>query len=162
MNIKIQTRSFRLLARLWEKIGGRESQRLRLQIGTRQYVLRKGYEAINLDPGKQVTVMRRAVAAIREMNEEESAMETRTDSYRRPDFAKDPRATKSMTFESTVERNAKRRENGYRFWKDDEGNKVDNESLIRRREGHIEMSTNHRTLPQLMNTMNTIFQDTFE
>ena len=31
----------------------------------------------------------------------------------------------------------------------------------RRREGHIEMSTNHRTLPRLMNTMNLIFRDTF-
>ena len=44
-------------------------------------------------------------------------METRTDSLRRPDFAKDPRVTKSMTFESSsklLEKNAKE-ENGYRF-----------------------------------------------
>ena len=30
------------------------------------------------------------------MNREESAMENRTDSLRRPDFAKDPRVAKSM------------------------------------------------------------------
>ena len=111
----------------------------------------------------EVTVMRRAVVAIREMNREESAMENRTDSLRRPDFAKDPRVAKSMSFNKGTE--IKKKGQGRREWipflEGDDGEDVRHESLIRRREGHIEMSTNHRTLPKLMNTMNVIFKDTF-
>lgn len=110
----------------------------------------------------EVTVMRRAVAAIREMNREESAMENRTDSLRRPDFGKDPRVTKPMTFMSTTDlvEEEKRRE-WVPFLEDDDGRKLDLDSVVKRREGHIEMSTNYRTIPELMNTMNVMFQDTF-
>ncbi|MEC8669755.1 MAG: UvrD-helicase domain-containing protein [Candidatus Thermoplasmatota archaeon] len=111
----------------------------------------------------EVTVMRRAVTAIREMNREELAMENRTDSLRRPDFAKDPRVVKSMSFNKGTEikdKGQERRE-WIPFLEGDDGEDVSPESLIRRREGHIEMSTNHRTLPKLMNTMNVIFEDTF-
>ena len=111
----------------------------------------------------EVTVMRRAVSAIREMNREESAMENRTDSLRRPDFAKDPRVVNPMSFKKGTQ--IKNKVQGRREWipflEGDDGEKVAHESLTRRREGHIEMSTNHRTLPKLMNTMNVIFQDTF-
>ena len=104
--------------------------------------------------------MRRAVAAIREMNREESAMENRTDSLRRPDFAKDPRVVKSMSFNkgTEIKREGSRRREWIPFLEGDAEEKGRPESLIRRREGHIEMSTNHRTLPKLMNTMNEIFQ----
>ena len=111
----------------------------------------------------EVTVMRRAVAAIREMNREESAMENRTASLRKPDFAKDPRVVKPMSFKKGTQ--VKKKGQGRREWipflEGDDGEDVRHESLIRRREGHIEMSTNHRTLSKLMNTMNVIFQDTF-
>ena len=112
--------------------------------------------------------MRRAVAAIREMNREEAAMENRTDSLRNPDAAKDPRPIPGSTGESTtfvrsselIGQDANREE-WISFHLDDDDNQISSESLMRRREGHIEMSTNHRTLPRLMNTMNVLFQDTF-
>ena len=111
----------------------------------------------------EVTVMRRAVAAIREMNREESAMENRTASLRKPDFAKDPRVVKPMSFKkgTQVKKKGQDRREWIPFLEGDDGEDVRHESLIRRREGHIEMSTNHRTLSKLMNTMNVIFQDTF-
>ena len=156
---------FRLLARLWgrRKLEDGEPAPPASEWDPTICIVGDMKQSIYRFRQAEVTVMRRAVAAIREMNREESAMETRTDSLRRPDFAKDPRVTKSMTFESSsklLEKNAKRRE-WIPFLEDDDGNKVGNESLIRRREGHIEMSTNHRTLSPLMNTMNSIFQDTF-
>ena len=116
----------------------------------------------------EVTVMRRAVAAIRKMNLEESLMESRTEHLRHPDAARDPRPIPGSTGETTtfirsselISEDADR-DKWVSFRLDDDDEIIDDESLNRRREGHIEMSTNHRTLPRLMNTMNVIFQDSF-
>ena len=116
----------------------------------------------------EVTVMKRAVAYIREMNREEAAMENRTDDLRRKDSAKDPRPIPGAPGESTtftrssnlVKKEARRKE-WNSFLVNDDGGEISPELVQRRREGHIEMSTNHRTLPRLMNTMNLIFRDTF-
>ena len=112
--------------------------------------------------------MRTAVAAIREMNRDEATMESRTENLRRPDAARDPRPIPGATGESTtfvrsselLTEDADRNE-WVSFHLDDNEESIDNQLLNRRREGHIEMSTNHRTLPRLMNTMNSIFQDSF-
>ena len=161
---------FRLLARLWgrRKLDEGEPQPPASQWDPTICIVGDMKQSIYRFRQAEVTVMRRAVAAIREMNREEATMENRTDTLRSPDAAKDPRPIPGSTGESTtfvrsselVGQDANRDE-WVSFHLDDDDNQIASESLHRRREGHIEMSTNHRTLPRLMNTMNVIFQDTF-
>ena len=161
---------FRLLARLWgrRKLEDGEPQPPASQWDPTICIVGDMKQSIYRFRQAEVTVMRRAVAAIREMNREEAAMENRTDSLRSPDAAKDPRPIPGSTGESTtfvrsselVGQDANREE-WISFHLDDDENQISSESLMRRREGHIEMSTNHRTLPRLMNTMNVLFRDTF-
>jgi len=161
---------FRLLARLWgrRKLEDGEPQPPAAQWDPTICIVGDMKQSIYRFRQAEVTVMRTAVAAIREMNREEAVMESRTESLRRPDAARDPRpipgsAGENSTFvrsSQLVSEDAMRNE-WISFHLDDEGNAIDNQSLNRRREGHIEMSTNHRTLPLLMNTMNVMFQDTF-
>jgi len=161
---------FRLLARLWgrRKLEEGEPEPPASQWDPTICIVGDMKQSIYRFRQAEVTVMRRAVAAICEMNREEATMENRTDSLRNPDAAKDPRpipgeAGDSTTFVRSSELVGQdaNREEWISFRLDDEGEEITSESLHRRREGHIEMSTNHRTLPRLMNTMNVIFQDTF-
>ena len=161
---------FRLLARLWgrRKISDGEPSPPASQWDPTICIVGDMKQSIYRFRQAEVTVMRTAVAAIREMNRDEAAMEARTEGLRRPDAARDPRPIPGAIGESTtfvrsselLTDDADRNE-WVSFHLDDNDEVVDNQLLNRRREGHIEMSTNHRTLPRLMNTMNSIFQDSF-
>jgi ATP-dependent exoDNAse (exonuclease V) beta subunit len=161
---------FRLLARLWgrRKLSEGEPSPPASQWDPTICIVGDMKQSIYRFRQAEVTVMRRAVAAIREMNRDEAAMESRTENLRRPDAARDPRPIPGAPGESTtfvrsselLSEDADRNE-WVSFHLDDNDETIDNQLLNRRREGHIEMSTNHRTLPRLMNTMNSIFQDSF-
>ena len=161
---------FRLLARLWgrRKISEGEPSPPASQWDPTVCIVGDMKQSIYRFRQAEVTVMRTAVAAIREMNRDEATMESRTENLRRPDAARDPRPIPGATGESTtfvrsselLTEDADRNE-WVSFHLDDNEESIDNQLLNRRREGHIEMSTNHRTLPRLMNTMNSIFQDSF-
>lgn len=161
---------FRLLARLWgrRKLEDGEPAAPASEWDPTICIVGDMKQSIYRFRQAEVTVMRRAVSAIREMNREEAVMENRTESLRRPDAARDPRPIPGSSGESTtfvrsselVSQEA-HREEWVSFRLDDDDQPIGQQSLERRREGHIEMSTNHRTLPRLMNTMNVLFQDTF-
>ena len=161
---------FRLLARLWgrRKLEDGEPAPPAAQWDPTICIVGDMKQSIYRFRQAEVTVMRRAVAAIRAMNRDEAVMEARTESLRQPDAARDPRPIPGASGETTtfVQSSKLMSEDANRsewvsFHLDDEDGAIDAESLSRRREGHIEMSTNHRTLPRLMNTMNVVFQDTF-
>ncbi|RJU99797.1 MAG: hypothetical protein DWC06_08160 [Candidatus Poseidoniales archaeon] len=161
---------FRLLARLWgrRKLEEGEPSPPASEWDPTICIVGDMKQSIYRFRQAEVTVMRRAVSSIREMNREEALMENRTQAFRRTDAALDPRPIPGSSGESTtfvrsselVGQDAQREE-WISFRLDDEDEPISPQSLDRRREGHIEMSTNHRTLPRLMNTMNSIFQDTF-
>ena len=161
---------FRLLSRLWgrRKIEDGDPAPPASQWDPTICIVGDMKQSIYRFRQAEVTVMRRAVAAIREMNREEAVMENRTADLNRPDAAFDPRPVPGEIGESTtftqssklVETDSKR-DPWIEFRLDDNGDQISTELLNRRREGHIEMSTNYRTLPRLMNSMNVIFQDTF-
>ena len=117
----------------------------------------------------EVTVMRRAVGLIRQVNRAEAQMEARTDDLRQPDAALDPRpipgktkgALKFVQSSKLLEEDSKR-DQWISFLLDDDGRKIGQDLLAKRREGHIEMRTNYRTLPRLLTTMNYLFEDTFD
>jgi ATP-dependent exoDNAse (exonuclease V) beta subunit len=117
----------------------------------------------------EVTVMKRAVGLIRQVNREEALMEARTDDLRQADAALDPRPIPGKTKGSLkfVQGSKLQDEDSQRgewisFLLDDDNRTIGEQSLAKRREGHIEMKTNYRTLPRLLTTMNYLFEDTFD
>ena len=162
---------FRLLARLWGRRRLEESEPREPAGDWDPTICIVGdmKQSIYRFRQAEVTVMRRAVASIRRVNCEEAQMEFRTNDLRQLDAARDPRpipgaAGASTTFVSASELVGEDagREPWISFLLDDENRTLGQEFVNRRREGHIEMRTNHRTLPRLLNTMNGIFQDTFD
>ncbi len=161
---------FRLLARLW---GRRhlESDELRPPAGEWDptvCIVGDMKQSIYRFRQAELTVMRRAVEIIRTINVDEATMEHRLDDLKKTGFARDPRPIPGKPEEGTgfIRSNAllsedSKREKWVAFEKDDGPSKIELSAIDRRSEGHIEMRTNHRTLPNLMNTMNHIFQDTF-
>lgn len=161
---------FRLLARLW---GRRhlESDEVRPPAGEWDptiCIVGDMKQSIYRFRQAELSVMRKAVSLVRSINAEERAMENRLDDLRKPNFARDPRPIPGKGDESTgfiqsslmVSEDSKR-EKWISFEKDDDGKAVGQETLLKRNQGHIEMRTNHRSLPRLINTLNHIFQDTF-
>ncbi|MEL0100118.1 MAG: 3'-5' exonuclease, partial [Euryarchaeota archaeon] len=117
----------------------------------------------------EVTVMRRAVDYIRRINSEELLMENRMNILRKSGFSRDPRPIpgkggRTSTFESAKDLASEdsKREEWISHKLDDFDHNLSSQSEARRAEGHIEMSTNYRTSPRLLETMNNIFQDTFD
>ena len=119
----------------------------------------------------EVTVMRRTVAAIKHANEMES-VEPRLSHLRREDHGRDPRPVgaggESGSFivgtevqESTIP--SQPWEHVEFAFEDDESafRLVDEERKNRRGLGHIDLTSNHRTLSNLMDAMNGMFQDVF-
>ena len=117
----------------------------------------------------EVTVMRRAVGYIRQMNSEVLLMENRLHHILDKDSSRDPRPIpgkggESSTFEvaSKLASSDAKRPDRISFALDDFDKKLPQTSQDKRAEGHIEMSTNYRTSPKLLHAMNDIFQDTFD
>ena len=117
----------------------------------------------------EVTVMKRAVEYIRSINREEVLMENRMVKLRQAGYSRDPRPIpgkggESSTFEvaTMINSDDSKREEWISYKLDDFDKELPSESQLKREEGHIEMSTNHRTYPRLLNTMNHIFRDTFD
>jgi len=161
---------FRLLARLW---GRRhlESDEIRPPAGEWDptvCIVGDMKQSIYRFRQAELTVMRRAVEIIRSINIEESTMEHRLSDLKKPGSSRDPRPIPGkggietgFIRSSEMVSEDSNREEWVLFAKDDGASKVDPDVITKRSQGHIEMRTNHRTLPGLLNTMNHIFQDTF-
>ena len=116
----------------------------------------------------EVRVMRRVVETVRSINRHELQYESRLDGLRRVDAGRDPRPSDggegdSATFvQASVRSLSKGSDQTWiSFRKGDDGKSLGEEAALRRAEGHIEMATNHRTLPGLLNLMNGVFSDVF-
>ena len=114
----------------------------------------------------EVSVMRRAVAAIRSFNALEFG-DTRLDHLRQPGCGRDPRPvgaggeTGSFSNEHTGEGSAPYTH--VPFADEDERTlpNITGERLVRRAEGHVDLTSNHRTRHNLMETMNDMFDEVF-
>jgi ATP-dependent exoDNAse (exonuclease V) beta subunit len=115
----------------------------------------------------EVSVMRRTVSAIREFNRLE-ANESRLDHLRQVGCGRDPRPvggggeTGSFSNEHSGETSAPYTH--VRFDEEDQSGlpAIAGERLERRSEGHIDLTSNHRTRHNLMETMNDMFDEVFD
>ena len=114
----------------------------------------------------EVSVMRRAVAAIRQFNAEE-ASEPRLAHLRLAGHGRDPRPvggggeTGSFSNEHSGEQSAPH--TFVPFGEEDVSGlpSIADERLERRIEGHVDLTSNHRTRHALMETMNDVFDEVF-
>ena len=115
----------------------------------------------------EVSVMRRAVEAIRQFNVDE-ANEPRLNHLRQPGCGRDPRPvggggeTGSFSNEHTGEVSAP---HTFVSFADEDRNDqpaITGQRLLRRTEGHVDLTSNHRTRHNLMETMNDIFDEVFD
>ncbi|MBT3771925.1 MAG: UvrD-helicase domain-containing protein [Euryarchaeota archaeon] len=116
----------------------------------------------------QVTVMLRAIDAIRQANREELSFETRLRPFRKDNYARDPRPIaggegESSTFAPGTEyRGGERGSNDQwvRIDLEDDGyTAIEATKVAKRSEGHIDLTTNFRTAPNVLETLNIWFQD---
>jgi ATP-dependent exoDNAse (exonuclease V) beta subunit len=114
----------------------------------------------------EVSVMRRAVAAIRAFNAMEFG-DTRLDHLRHPGCGRDPRPvgaggeTGSFSNEHTGEGSAPYTHVPFADEDDTTFPSITGERLVRRTEGHVDLTSNHRTRHDLMETMNDMFDEVF-
>lgn len=115
----------------------------------------------------EVSVMRRAVATIRLCNSIESN-DTRLDHLRQAGCGRDPRPvgaggeTGSFSNEHTGEESAPHTFVPFNE-EDVEGQPaITGDRLLRRIEGHIDLTSNHRTRHDLMESMNDMFDEVFD
>ena len=164
---------FRLLARLWgtRRLKPDEPERPLGPWDPTVCIVGDMKQSIYRFRQAEVTVMRRTVAAIKHANEMES-VEPRLSHLRRENHGRDPRPVgaggESGSFivgtevqESSIP--SQPWEHVEFAFEDDESaiNLVDEERMNRRMLGHIDLTSNHRTLSNLMDTMNGMFQDVF-
>ena len=114
----------------------------------------------------EVSVMRRAVAAIRAFNSLE-IHDQRLDHLRSPGCGRDPRPvggggeTGSFSNEHTGEASAPYTHVPFHAEDVDTAPPITGERLERRSEGHIDLTSNHRTRHNLMESMNAMFDEVF-
>ena len=164
---------FRLLARLWgiRRLKPDDPERPLGPWDPTVCVVGDMKQSIYRFRQAEVTVMRRTVAAIKHANEIES-VEPRLAHLRQEGHGRDPRPVgaggESGSFivgtevqESTIP--SQPWEHVEFAFEDDERafNLIDEQRKIRRARGHIDLTSNHRTLANLMDTMNGMFQDVF-
>ena len=115
----------------------------------------------------EVSVMRRAVEAIRQFNVDE-ANEPRLNHLREPGCGRDPRPvggggeTGSFSNEHTGEVSAPHTFVSFADEDRDDQPAITGQRLLRRTEGHVDLTSNHRTRHNLMETMNDIFDEVFD
>ncbi len=115
----------------------------------------------------EVSVMRRAVSAIRQFNIDEET-ESRLHHLRETGCGRDPRPvggggeTGSFSNEHTGEVSAPH--TFVRFDVEDQEGlpAITGQRLLRRAEGHVDLTSNHRTRHDLMQTMNDMFDEVFD
>ena len=112
----------------------------------------------------EVTVMLRAVEEIRKNNQIELS-DVKLAPYRKAEYGRDPRPTGGGNSFSNQHDTGK---SGSQPWthvpveiEDDGITPIDEPRASQRQEGHIDLTSNHRTLHNLMYTMNGIFNDVF-
>ena len=156
---------FRLLSRLWgrRKISKEDPRPPASDWDPTICIVGDMKQSIYRFRQAEVTVMRTSVEAIRRMNREEfAAADPRIKEFLKPNKARDPRAMSGTGFTTaSILSTGKKLEEWNLFGLADDDNAVDTQSIERRKEGHIDMRSNHRTLPGLLNAMNSIFNDTF-
>ncbi len=118
----------------------------------------------------QVTVMERAILAIKESNQREDDVEIRLAGLRQTDKVRDPRpvaggAGESSTFVPGIELRGGVRGRDEEWMRidfaDDKVTLVSDSVKQERALGHIDLTTNFRTAPNVLETLNTWFNDVF-
>ena len=113
----------------------------------------------------EVTVMLRAVAEIRKNNQIEFS-DTKFTPYRKPGYGRDPRPTGGgHSFISALYKGAAHSEPWTHIpagIEDDESTPILNPRFLQRQEGHIDLTSNYRTLHNLVHTLNGVFRDVFD
>lgn len=119
----------------------------------------------------QVTVMARAIEAIRQANSEESTYEIRLRPFRKDDCARDPRplaggSGELSTFAPGTEYRGGERGSNERWVRidlgDDDHSILHPDKVVKRSQGHIDLTTNFRTVPNILGTLNVWFEDVFD
>ena len=113
----------------------------------------------------EVTVMLRAVEEIKENNQLEFS-DPRFAPYRKLGYGRDPRPTGGgHSFISALYKGAAHSEPWTHIpagIEDDESTPISNPRFLQRQEGHIDLTSNYRTLHNLVHTLNGVFRDVFD
>ena len=117
----------------------------------------------------QVTVMRNAISTIRGINDEEGLNEHRIHDIRSNEVSRDPRPPGGgggvdSTFVQADRFEPTKYEQKYSWWRydlEDDGSISNHDVAEARSQGHIDLSTNHRTDEGLLQTINILCDDVF-